>query len=215
MKILSISQILNKSWELFKRQAGMLVALIFVYVLTSSVLSFIRQEYFHEYDFTSILFTILYYIISLILSLGLVRIAINVVDEERVDLDLLFSERNGTLLLHYFFGGLFIAIVVIIGFVFLIIPGIYLIFRLQFFQYALLEHEQPDFWVAINESWEMTKGQVWDLFAIAVCCFFIILLGLLAFLIGVFVAYPLVLIIYAVVFRVLNPKTKNHLVIQA
>lgn len=209
MKTLVISQILNKSWELFKAQAGMLVALIFVYVLTSSVLSFIRQEYFHEYDFTSILFTILYYIINLILSLGLVRIAINVVDEKRVDLDLLFSERNGTLLLHYFFGGFFIAIVVIIGFVFLIIPGIYLMLRLQFFQYALIEQEQADFWIAINESWEMTKGKVWDLLAIAVCCFLIIILGILAFLVGIFVAYPLVLIIYAVVFRILNPTTNN------
>ncbi|MBC8464051.1 MAG: hypothetical protein H8D62_00065 [Bacteroidetes bacterium] len=205
MKTLSISQIIDKSWELFKAQAGILIGIIVVYCLISGTLSFIQEKYFSEsFDFSSILFIILSYAVSLALYLGLIRVAINVADGKKVDLDLLFSQRNGTLLLHYFAGNIVFVLFFLIGLIFFIVPGFYIMFRLQFFQYALLEQEQPDFWRAINESWEMTEGKVWDLAGLAICSLLILLLGLLALFIGLLAAIPVVMIIYGVTYRVLN-----------
>lgn len=61
-------------------------------------------------------------------------------------------------------GGLLITIAVVIGFIALIIPGIYLSVRFSLFQYYIVEgYGAID---AIKASWAATEGNFWKLVGI-------------------------------------------------
>ena len=74
-----------------------------------------------------------------------------------------------------------------IGLVFLIIPGIILACRLVFVSYLVMD-KNLDPIAAIEKSWEMTRGHVWQILGLAIMAIFVFLLGLLCFIVGAFIA---------------------------
>ena len=57
---------------------------------------------------------------------------------------------------------------------------------------------------SLHKSWEITKGQVLPLFILALVMIGILILGCILFGIGIFVAVPLIYMMYGYVFRKLN-----------
>ncbi len=93
--------------------------------------------------------------------------------------------------------------IVLAGFLFFIIPGIYLALRLQFFQAFIIE-ENAGIIESLHKSWEITRGQVLPLFILALVMIGIMILGCILFGIGIFVAVPLIYMMYGYVFRKLS-----------
>jgi uncharacterized membrane protein len=79
------------------------------------------------------------------------------------------------------------ATIIIIGLVFLIIPGIVFGCKLAFVPYLIVERKM-DAVAAVKESWRMTRGHAWKVFWISVLAMFIALLGLVLFGIGIIVS---------------------------
>ena len=77
--------------------------------------------------------------------------------------------------------------IIIIGLVFLIVPGIIFGCKLAFVPYLIVERKM-DAVAAIKESWRMTRGHAWKVFAIGVLAIFVGLLGLLFFGIGIVIS---------------------------
>ena len=75
--------------------------------------------------------------------------------------------------------------------------------RLQFFQAFIIE-ENAGIIESLHKSWEITKGQVLPLFILALVMIGILILGCILFGIGIFVAVPLIYMMYGYVFRKLN-----------
>lgn len=82
---------------------------------------------------------------------------------------------------------LLVTIIIIIGFVFLIIPGIIFAVKLAFVPYLVMD-KQMKAMDAIKASWEMTRGYFWQIFFLGFISFFIVLGGLILFIIGIFPA---------------------------
>ena len=78
-----------------------------------------------------------------------------------------------------------VTIIIIIGFVFLIIPGIIFAVKLAFVPYLVMD-KQMKAMDAIKASWEMTRGYFWQIFFLGFISFFIVLGGLILFIIGIF-----------------------------
>ena len=57
---------------------------------------------------------------------------------------------------------------------------------------------------SLHKSWEITKGQALPLFILALVMIGILILGCILFGIGIFVAVPLIYMMYGYVFRKLN-----------
>lgn len=106
-------------------------------------------------------------------------------------------------IITYFLASLITGFVVLAGFLFFIIPGIYLALRLQFFQAFIIE-ENAGIIESLHKSWEITRGQVLPLFMLALVMIGIMILGCILFGIGIFVAVPLIYMMYGYVFRKLN-----------
>lgn len=76
---------------------------------------------------------------------------------------------------------------IIMGFIFFIIPGIILACRLVFVSYLVMDR-QLDPIKAVEKSWQMTHGYGWRIFGMGVISFFLIILGLILMIVGVFFA---------------------------
>ena len=85
----------------------------------------------------------------------------------------------------------------------LIIPGIYLALRLQFFT-AIIVEEDGGILESLRRSWEITKGQAMPLFLVFLTMVGISIVGFLLFIVGIFVAIPLTYMMYAYTYRKLS-----------
>ena len=95
---------------------------------------------------------------------------------------------------------LFVVAIVFVGFCLLIIPGIYLCARLQFYAAAIVE-EDAGIMESLNRSWNLTKGNVMRLILLFLSYIGIITVGLLLLIIGVFVAEPVICLMYCDTYR--------------
>jgi uncharacterized membrane protein len=78
-------------------------------------------------------------------------------------------------------------IIIGIGIVMLIIPGIFFACKLAFVPYLVID-KKLDAVKAVQTSWQMTEGYAMNIFAMGLLSIFIAIGGLIAFLVGVIIA---------------------------
>ncbi|NOU58587.1 hypothetical protein [Marinifilum caeruleilacunae] len=86
------------------------------------------------------------------------------------------------------------------GFVLLIIPGIYLLCKLVFVPYLVMD-KKVDPIQAIKLSFYLSKGYFWTIFGMGILSFFIIILGIICFFVGVFVSIVWIHSAFAVLYN--------------
>ena len=89
--------------------------------------------------------------------------------------------------LHIVLANILTFSLVMMGFIALIIPGIIILCRLSFVSYLVMD-KKLDPIIAVEESWKLTRGHGWTIFAIGLVSFFILILGFCLCFVGVFPA---------------------------
>ena len=94
---------------------------------------------------------------------------------------------------------LLLAVLVLMGTVLLVIPGIVAAIGLSQTFYVLQDHPEMGAEAALKESWRLTwtNGNMWKVLFMGFLSFFVLLGGALAFGVGLFIAYPLVSVMLA------------------
>ncbi|MBQ7494779.1 MAG: glycerophosphoryl diester phosphodiesterase membrane domain-containing protein [Bacteroidaceae bacterium] len=105
----------------------------------------------------------------------------------------------------YFCVELVYGIIVAIGCVALIIPGIYLAIRLWYAP-LLAATQGASFTEAFSRSWEMTKGHFWELLLLGLTMIGIGILGFCACCVGYFFAAVIIEFMLVISFFVLKPE---------
>jgi uncharacterized membrane protein len=104
--------------------------------------------------------------------------------------------------------GILVWLAVLIGFVALIIPGIYIATRLSLFQYFIAEwYGAID---SIKASRAVTQGNVWNLIGIGFVYIGVALLGLLALVFGLLCALPTIMLAQTYVYTQLKKNLPEH-----
>jgi uncharacterized membrane protein len=93
--------------------------------------------------------------------------------------------------LHAFLAVLLTGIIVGVGFIFLIIPGIYLSVKLSFVAYLIVD-KNLEVIPAIQTSWKMTDGHFWQIFLIGLLAIPIMIAGFICLGVGAIVAIMLI-----------------------
>jgi uncharacterized membrane protein len=113
-------------------------------------------------------------------------------------------------LLYFLLAYIILYVVVSIASVFFFVPGVYLSLRLQFF-YALIVDEDAGLIASFKRSWAITKGQTLQLFVLLLIQIFIFFIGTIAFGIGIFIAAPLIILMYACTYKkLIAPAAQNN-----
>ncbi len=128
---------------------------------------------------------------------GQLRVALAAARGEVVELSQFFSggDRFGIALLVQIVQG----VCIIVGTIFFVVPGLILALG---WSLATLFVADSDCGVgeALSESWAMTRGQRGKLFLFALAAIAVLFLGLLALVVGMFVALPIILVAFATIY---------------
>ncbi|MDQ2179140.1 hypothetical protein [Marinifilum sp. D714] len=90
-----------------------------------------------------------------------------------------------------------------LGFILLIIPGIYLLCKLVFVPYLVMD-KNVDPIQAVKLSYYLTKGYFWTILGMGILSFFIIILGIICLVVGVFVSLVWVHSAFAVLYKAVD-----------
>jgi uncharacterized membrane protein len=196
----TISEVLNASWAALKSQIWILVGLFIGYMILYLVISLLFVPAMASITL-SIIVNLFLCVISLIFALGYIKNLFQTLDGDEPQFSAYGQQARkiGT----YFVAGLISGILMLIGLFLFIIPGVYIALRLQFYV-ALIVEEDAGIIESLQKSWDMTKDQVLPLLLLGLVMLGIVLVGFILLGVGVFVAYPLVMLMQCCVFRKLN-----------
>lgn len=195
---LPISEILDEAWTLSKKYGFVLAVYLFLLSLVSGGLNvaFMPSGYWEAVmsgdaeainSYSRMNFgTILQYLVSFVGNVGMVVTMLRLARGSKENISLSsFNLPLGTYL-KYLGWAILYGLIVAVGIVFFIIPGVYLGARLGFACVYILDHPEASIEEAVKFSWQQTEGRVLSLVGLALISFIITVLGLLACCIGFF-----------------------------
>ncbi len=198
IKRFSKNEAIRFGWNTMKNNFGFFVGLLMVSGLLQAAGGLLAAAAAAVNAAAGIIFQIADYALSIILAAGMIKISLKFCDDEKPRLADLFSQYR--LLFNYFIGASLYALVFLGGLVFFIAPGVMLGIKFGFFGYLIVDKSSGPI-VSLKKSFAATAGVKWDLFVFFLMIAGINLLGVLAFLIGVFAALPATMVASAFVYR--------------
>ncbi len=202
-----ISEVLSTSWKYTKSQIWVLAGLFIGYFILSSLIGVLLMPA-QGSIVGNIIANLLSIVISCAFMLGYIKNMFQTLDGEEPQFSAYGSQSRK--IVTYFVASLIYIIAVSIGIILLIIPGIYLAVRLQFFTQFIVE-ENCGITESLKKSWQLTEGQVMPLLLLLLTMIGIALVGCILFFIGIFVAMPLIYMMQCYVFRKLNAVSANEI----
>lgn len=196
----SISEVCSTSWQRTKAQIWVLSGLLIGITIISFTLSAFAMP-MQKSIVGTVVINLISYIISCIFALGYVKNIFQALDGEEPQFSAYGQQSRK--IITYFVANLLVALIVLVGIGLFIIPGIYLAIRLQFFT-AFIVEEDTGIIESLRRSWEITRGQGMSLFMLMLAMIGIAILGFILLGVGIFVAVPLIYMMYGYVFRKLN-----------
>jgi len=154
--------------------------------------------------FLYIILYLIIFVINLVIGIGLIKITLEFVDGKKPKLSQLFYYKP---IVRYILASLINGIIVFVGLLLLIIPGIILAVRLQYATYLIIDKNLGPI-EAIKTSWRITRGNTWNLFFFGIILGLINILGILCLLVGLFITVPLGMVATTFVYRKLLLQSK-------
>ncbi len=194
----SKKEAINFGFKIAKENIVFFIGLFVIWgvitVISSSIQHTLNAD---KQSLISFMLALVSWVVTSIISMGFVNIILKFVDRKKPEYkDLYYITKLFNFMLASLIRGLIIAV----GFILLIIPGIIFSIKLQFTEYLIVD-KKMDAVDAIKASWEMTKGVKWNLFLLGLLLGLINILGFLCLLIGLIITVPLAMVAEAYVYR--------------
>jgi len=141
---------------------------------------------------------IFFWALSVVLYTGLAYVSVLFCENKAVFFQELFSKTDRAA--SYFFSSLLYGLVVALGFLMFVIPGVIFMIRFQFYQYYAVSQGMSPV-DALKASWRDTKGSFWNLFAFGFVLAGINILGALCLGIGLLFTIPISMVSSAYVYK--------------
>ncbi|MCZ6554721.1 MAG: hypothetical protein O6759_01230 [Candidatus Dadabacteria bacterium] len=192
-------------WDRMKDNLGFFIVYLIILFSVEFFFSAFAGLFEDSLPFLSLIFNVGLWIVNIISGIFNVKIGLRLYDNERIG-SYGFLSFSSSLFFKFLLGYILYLIVVLIGLILLIVPGVYLAIKYQFVTYLIVDKGMGPI-EAFKESGKITAGSKWNLFLLIILLLIIVLLGLLAFIVGIFVALPIVMVAVAYVYRKLSSNT--------
>lgn len=149
-------------------------------------------------DASDVLHGLVSQFLAIYLTLGLTRIGLNLVDGQRISPAMLFGEWDK--LARSFVASLLFAVMSTIGLMLLIVPGVYLLLRYGQCLTAIVDRDLGIF-AAFAHSSAVTRGNRLRLLMLFLASCVVLLVGILAFGVGLLLAIPVVWLSWLTAYR--------------
>jgi len=198
----SIGQVISKGWNIFSQKFGIVLKFLFVGVFAMFVVQLIVSM-FGTSDNSTIGFIggIVTYVFNIFISIGLIKAMMHIVRDEPVELNTLFSGKDQVL--KYILVSILLSILIGLGFILLILPGIYLMLRFMFVPYLLVDKEDMSIEDLFSASSTMTKGIKFNLFLYGITIFIMNVIGMIPLGFGLLITMPVSFLSFIVLYETL------------
>jgi len=98
-----------------------------------------------------------------------------------------------------------VGVIVGLGIVMLVVPGIIFACRLAFVPYLVVDKEM-DVMDALRVSWDMTRGYGWQIFFMGFLAFWVVIAGLICLFVGVFISLMWISAAFAAMYHAVESK---------
>jgi hypothetical protein len=188
----SKSEAIKFGWQLATKNIWFLVGLLLIPGIINLLFSFTPQVFDENlnFSFVGLLFLIVGTIIGLQFSFAQFAVFFKLADQKKSSLKELFAYFDVVLLWRFFLVNFLFGLITTLGFLLLIIPGIYFSLKYWFAVYIFVD-KRTGVIEAFKESARITKGVKWQLLLLGILQTLIMLAGALALLVGLFVAVPI------------------------
>ncbi len=209
-KYFNFSDVLGYGWRVMKSNFWFVVGVGLTFFIITYLPTILRAVVERLYLPTviriplSLSLTLVGWVIGIILSIGLIKISLSFCDEQRPEFVTLFDARG--CFWRYVGAAILYGLIVLTGFILLIVPGIIWAVKFGLCFYFVVDKGLGPI-EALKASSRTTMGVKWQLFGFAVICGLITLLGLLCLIVGIFAAYPTVIIAKVLLYRQLSAQT--------
>ncbi|OGI21936.1 MAG: hypothetical protein A2808_02195 [Candidatus Moranbacteria bacterium RIFCSPHIGHO2_01_FULL_55_24] len=199
--------LIKSAWETLKKHIFFVWIVLGITWGISLFFSLLEKNFQHSA--LEPFFGILSFFAMFFLQLGSIHMFLHLVRTgEELSLEHLFSQRE--IFWRAILSNILYYLMVIIGLIFLIVPGIYLGLRYYFLSYVFVD-KKTSIGEAFSQSSKLTEGKKWDLFGFFLLLIALNILGALLFLVGLVVTIPLttLAIVYAYVSLAGGPKEEE------
>ncbi len=181
-----------------KKNLGFFIPLLIIIILLYGVPYAIAEIALEVNVLLGIILHIADFILTTIISIGLIKIALRFCDNEKARFRDLFSHYR--LFFNYLLGLVLYGLIVFVGTLWLIVPGIIWGIQFSFFDYFIVDKKVGPI-EALKRSSAITRGAKWNLFIFFLMLIGINLLGATCLLLGLFITIPITMIAWAFVYR--------------
>lgn len=189
-----ISASLHQGWDIFKKHIWFLIGIAVVMFIVQLLPGFlIGLAGISEESGAAGLINLAGFVLNMIVAMGWIYIMIRLIRGQETKLNDLFAKAS--VFFKYLFGTILYGLIVIVGLILLIVPGIIWGIKFMFTPYLIVDKEVGPM-EALKMSSRMTNGLKWELFGLMIVIGIINLLGLLALGIGLLITVPVTSLAY-------------------
>src|SRR3989344_892928 len=204
---LSVSECVKFGWETFKKRPWLFIGTLLVYAVISGISGSIASSAAEQGGVLALIlnaFDML--VVQVLAAMGLVAFTLRFHDDaSAARVQDLWAPK-----MYWSFLGMTVLslILVILGLIALIIPGIILALGFMFAQYLVIDKDRGAV-ESLKESWRITKGNRFNLFIFVLVLTVINILGALALLVGLLVSIPVTMLAVVHAYRTLEHKASE------
>ena len=201
----SIEHAIGVGWNTFKAHWALLIALAVAVLILGNLPQGLGNaaQRAGEPGGLQLLMGLLSLVLQAVLSLGVTYIALRLVSGQSAEFGDLFARVS--LVLNYLIAGFLFGIIVAVGLLLLIVPGLICAAKLSFFPYFVVDDGAGPI-DALQRSWSLTNGVTFKVLVFGLVLLLINFVGLLALGLGLLVAYPVSYLAHAYVYRQLREQ---------
>ncbi|MBF25619.1 MAG: hypothetical protein CMP49_03770 [Flavobacteriales bacterium] len=205
----SIFNIIETGWCKFKKQPFFWIAITVLNLLVGSIgSSFDIDVDTFETSINPI--GVAASLLSLYISAAITLMAIKYMRGELISFHHLTAISINKFV-HYFLATVVSTIFIIIGFILFILPGIYIMSRLLFVRYLVVD-KNLNFDEAIKQSWKMTNDNVFTLYLFLCMLALILLIGFILFVVGLLIAIPIITLASAELYLLFSKNNSSSII---
>ena len=208
MRKFSITEAISFGWETMKANLGFFVGILILAWVIQFATSYFMEQWGKKYPMMGMLIYLLSIFVNILVGMGLIKISLKFSIGEQGRLEDLFS--CAYIFLPYLGASILSGLAVLGGCILLIIPGIIIGIRLQFYVYLMIDRNASAI-ESLKESFALTRGATWDLFVFGIMLGLINLAGALCLLIGLFATVPTSMVALAYVYRKLLQSSESYI----
>lgn len=197
----------STGWKVLKTYFIELLVISIVYSVLTGPISIVqwKADTFHWFILPLALFGLTYGVfVAGPIQYGANWVFLKAVRGERIEVRDIFVvfQRNYW---NVVIANIVVGIIVGLGIIMLIVPGIIFACRLAFVPYLVVDREM-DVMDALRVSWDMTRGYGWQIFLMGLLAIPIVLLGILCIFVGVFVSIMWISTAFAVMYHAVENR---------